>query len=265
MNRFSQNDPLWKNTQLGNSDLTIGEYGCMLTSFANASQFTGETIDPAELNHDMKLIGGFDGALLFRYSVGKVLDGLSIAWEKECRNIAAPIDVIDWYVANNSVVMVEVDRLTDKDLQPHWMLLTRKVGNDYEVLDPWPVEDLPLPTLMGRYGLGRKIEQVITFVIVLECKLTGSSTTGDNASTGTNTQSTQETPESEVSTSGKSTLRVISDYVYLRRDPSTKKDVIGKALKGDELMPTGEVQGNWHKALMPVWVNDGDGKYLEVT
>lgn len=56
-------------------------------------------------------------------------------------------------------------------------------------------------------------------------------------------------------------LTVVTDYINIRRDPSTKYPAVGKVLYGMDLQTTGVVQGNWHE--IKLWVNDGNGAYLE--
>jgi murein DD-endopeptidase MepM/ murein hydrolase activator NlpD len=56
-------------------------------------------------------------------------------------------------------------------------------------------------------------------------------------------------------------LTVITDYINIRRDPSTNKPPVGKVLYGMDLNATGRVEGNWREVKL--WVNDGGGEYLE--
>jgi len=56
-------------------------------------------------------------------------------------------------------------------------------------------------------------------------------------------------------------VTVITDYINVRRDPSTNQPPIGRVLYGMDLHATGQVQGNWHEVTF--WVHDGNGNYLE--
>ena len=51
--RLSQQDPRWKSLPLGNSNLTIGSYGCALTSVAMYLSGFNYLEDPASLNAKM--------------------------------------------------------------------------------------------------------------------------------------------------------------------------------------------------------------------
>ena len=56
-------------------------------------------------------------------------------------------------------------------------------------------------------------------------------------------------------------VTVITDYINIRRDPSTNQPPIGRVLYGMDLPTTGRVEGNWHE--IKLWVHDGNGDYLE--
>lgn len=56
----SQNDSRWKYTKLGTSSLTIGGYGCAITSASSAFQYFGVNMNPADVNTALnKTSGGY--------------------------------------------------------------------------------------------------------------------------------------------------------------------------------------------------------------
>ena len=57
-----QNDEKWKNTKLGNSNETIGGWGCLLTSVTMMLNAIGYNETPETVNEKMKKAGGFQGA-----------------------------------------------------------------------------------------------------------------------------------------------------------------------------------------------------------
>ena len=63
---LSQKDPRWKDVKLGNSNLTIGSDGCLVTNFAMVFGVT-----PVEFNERMKEVGGFTGARVYWQMVKK--------------------------------------------------------------------------------------------------------------------------------------------------------------------------------------------------
>lgn len=47
---FSQRDPRWANILIGKSRLTIGRYGCTITSIADLSTYFGDNLTPDQIN-----------------------------------------------------------------------------------------------------------------------------------------------------------------------------------------------------------------------
>jgi hypothetical protein len=63
---FSQNDPAWASDVLGNSSLTIGSDGCLVSVIASYITYvTGIELTPKALNIWLKEKDGFDGALYY--------------------------------------------------------------------------------------------------------------------------------------------------------------------------------------------------------
>ena len=61
-----QNDDQWKATKLGNSNETIGGWGCLLTSVTMMLNGIGYSETPQTVNDKMKQAGGFQGAFIER-------------------------------------------------------------------------------------------------------------------------------------------------------------------------------------------------------
>ena len=57
-----QNDERWKEARLGDSDETIGGWGCLLTSVTMMLNGLGYDETPLTVNDKMKAVGGFQGA-----------------------------------------------------------------------------------------------------------------------------------------------------------------------------------------------------------
>ncbi|OGD60929.1 hypothetical protein A3A71_03435 [Candidatus Berkelbacteria bacterium RIFCSPLOWO2_01_FULL_50_28] len=54
---FSQLDPAYSSTRLGNSPYTVGQYGCLITSIAMVSTFNGKRVTPSQI---ARYPGNFD-------------------------------------------------------------------------------------------------------------------------------------------------------------------------------------------------------------
>jgi len=215
MIRFSQQDPKWKNKQLGNGDCTIGSDGCFLTCFSMLLE-----VEPPTLNDKMVVHGGFLGSNIMAGVVPVMYPKVwneSITW---CKDNPAPLDTIDRALTSGMAVIVQVDTSPAPDIQSHWVIITSKVGNDYNMVDPWPVVDIPRATLLGRYGKGRDAKTIITYILVMGGTSSAVEVTGDTQ------------PAPEVSTVD--TITVTTDYINLRREPNTNADnePIGEVLRG---------------------------------
>jgi hypothetical protein len=173
MKIFSQQDPRWKDKKLGldTSDLTIGQAGCFLTCFSMLVE-----VDPAAFNERMKIYGGFDPKQPALICPGIVPNAYKKVYFEDqiwCSKSAAPMDVIDSALANGKAVIVQLDTSPAEGIQSHFVILTKKISaNDYEMIDPWPLVDVPRGTVITRYGKDkngqpRKIKEVICYVAVM--------------------------------------------------------------------------------------------------
>lgn len=129
---LSQKDPRWKDIKLGNSNLTIGSDGCLVTNFAMVLGVT-----PAEFNARMKAVGGFTGARIYWQMVKKAYPDSQYLKYIECWYVPAPLNEIDALLAQGVPVMVQVDYNPKTTyIDQHWVLIIGKNGNDYIANDP---------------------------------------------------------------------------------------------------------------------------------
>ena len=169
-NYLSQRDPRWKNEQLGfDNTITIGTDGCALTSLTMLVNGYGFNETPSTVNQKLKAMGaggGFIGGLVIwgslTRSFPKVVYQNIIQWN----NPPADLNSIDASIAAGQPVVVELDRSPAPGLQNHWVVLYGKQGNDYLMLDPWPVPpDSGPTTLIARYGFGRQPQEFIAAAV----------------------------------------------------------------------------------------------------
>lgn len=167
---LSQQDPRWKNTPLGSSSVTIGGYGCLLTSMTMVANYYGFNETPATVNDKMKAVGGFQDALIMPYLFPKALPGMVYRDFVNCESSAAPMAEIDADLGLGKPVIVEVDYAPNAGLQNHWIVLTGKTGEDYTLADPWPFPCATTPEtlLTSRYRFGGTPAQIIRAVVYLE-------------------------------------------------------------------------------------------------
>jgi uncharacterized protein YgiM (DUF1202 family) len=133
-----QNDPRWKGNKLGlDKQVTIGDWGCLLTDLAMIANGFGCDETPETLNEKMKRAGGFQGALVIPAVLPAVCPGVHYKGVVFCEKSPAPIAKVNSALAAGMPVVVQVDRSPKADLQSHWVVLYSKEGNDYLMLDPY--------------------------------------------------------------------------------------------------------------------------------
>ena len=167
---LSQRDPRWMNEKLGfDATVTIGTDGCTLTCLTMLVNGVGFDETPSSMNRKLKDMGtgiGFLGSLI-------VWPGLTQAFPKiifrriiVCRDQPAPVDEINTSLDSGQPLLIELDRSPSPGLQNHWVVLVARQGDDYLMLDPWPIPPDKEPvTLLPRYSFGRPPSEFITAVV----------------------------------------------------------------------------------------------------
>jgi hypothetical protein len=174
-NSLSQNDPRWKDINLGfGTNVTISAQGCALTCLAMMATGYGYKETPETLNKKLISLGsgnGYIGPLMVWAGITRLYPKIGIKEMYVCSEVKpVPVKRIDALLANGQTVLVECDRSLATGEQSHWVLLTKKQGDDYVMLDPWPYPvDNADVLLTKRYGFGRPVPQVITAVAFYEC------------------------------------------------------------------------------------------------
>jgi GH25 family lysozyme M1 (1,4-beta-N-acetylmuramidase) len=174
---LSQRDPAWAGDQLGFGDntSTIGTYGCTLTCATMVVNGFGKQETPATLNAKLKALGwghGYTGNTknLFVFSgIHSIFHDIKFANIVRCRDVAAPMDVVDGALAKGNPVMVELDGSPAPGPQYHWVVIYAKRGNDYLIHDPWPVP-AEESALLSRYALKPEWTpaRIITSIVLYE-------------------------------------------------------------------------------------------------
>ena len=125
LERFSQNDPRWKNKRIGNSTCTIGRWGCTISSIATLGTYFGERKTPDELASKLDFTN--DGRILWQ-SISRVYDKMKFKW----RFYTFDKNLIDKSLSDpNTVVLLNVDH------NYHWISALSKIFGYYRCSDPW--------------------------------------------------------------------------------------------------------------------------------
>jgi len=132
-----QNDPKWKGTKLGNSNETIGGWGCLLTSTTMMLNGIGYSETPETVNEKMKQAGGFQGAFFIPSVLPYVWPNCAFRDVVPCETWPAPISQIDDAVAQGKPVILQVDWNKQAGIQTHFVLVKERKGDDYVLYDPY--------------------------------------------------------------------------------------------------------------------------------
>ena len=166
-----QNDEKWKNTKLGNSNETIGGWGCLLTSATMMLNGIGYNETPGSVNDKMKKAGGFQGALFIPSVMPLIWPNCIYQTMQPCENSPAPLAQIDAALAAGKPVILQVDWNKQAGIQTHFVLVKDRKGDDYILYDPYkyagdgPDKDVLLTTRYKYNGatLAKEISAVLWF------------------------------------------------------------------------------------------------------
>ncbi len=154
----SQRDTRWADKRLGmaGSDLTIGKWGCLLTSFAMTANVYGHQVTPAQLCDILVRKGGFIDINLTKWNALSVAYS-DIIYGGKMGSSPSTLDHIDASLAEGRPVSVQVDFTSNTpytDNDQHWVLIVAKDGDDYRINDPWllPEQEASLKQRYGRAG-----------------------------------------------------------------------------------------------------------------
>jgi hypothetical protein len=164
-----QNDEKWKNVKLGNSNETIGGWGCLLTSVTMMLNGIGYNETPETVNEKMKKSGGFQGAFFIPSVLPYVWPNCAYRDMQPCEKSPAPIAEIDAALEAGKPVILQVDWNKQAGIQTHFVLVKEKKGNDYILYDPYKYGgDSPDKEVLltSRYKFnGASIEKEISAVL----------------------------------------------------------------------------------------------------
>jgi hypothetical protein len=136
MTIFSQRDPRWAAREIGLSKLTVGRFGCTLTSVAMLSTYFGENLDPGSILSLLKFTPG--GLLIWKSADFAKFRFERRVYYRDNASISAALKDL------NRAVILEVAQ------KSHWVVATGWQPETYcfKIADPW----LGDHSNMKRYG-----------------------------------------------------------------------------------------------------------------
>ncbi|MCW5941107.1 MAG: hypothetical protein KIS66_02675 [Fimbriimonadaceae bacterium] len=126
---FSQADARWRNERLGNSNLTIGQAGCVVTSLASVWRVWENGWDPKTVNNELKRVGGFSGPNVV-WAKSRYFRTL-----KDWSAVAADTPYLNARLDEGCLVVVQT-MIGAGRRDPHWVLVYKREGVRYRIMDP---------------------------------------------------------------------------------------------------------------------------------
>ncbi len=134
--KYSQNDPKWKQIKMGISNCTLGRYGCTTSSVATLGTWFGDTLTPKDYALNKNLYTK-DGLILWK-QIQNISKKIKFLWRYYRFNET----IIDNYLNDpDTAITLNVDR------GYHWVSALKKVSGGYLCSDPYPY-----PAVNRKYG-----------------------------------------------------------------------------------------------------------------
>ena len=127
MKYLSQRDKAWSTKLIGNTNLTVGRWGCTLTSLSMLSSYYGCYKSPAELAA-IRTLFNKDGKLIWE-QIPQVFKGKI---KFQVRKVGLDRKAITASV-NGSPVTSTLIEVANKS---HWVVVISTYGNDFYCVDP---------------------------------------------------------------------------------------------------------------------------------
>ena len=130
VHRFAQGDPRWSDDALGQTESTMGEEGCAVSSSAMVLAFYGQDIDPGRLNAFLTTNGGYtpQGWLYWEKAADFIPGMVRHAYED-----LPSYFLIDSNLLRGNPVIVRVHLPNGIT---HFVVIVGKIGFDYLIQDP---------------------------------------------------------------------------------------------------------------------------------
>lgn len=163
MSVLSQRDPKWAGVPLGYGPATIGEAGCLLTSFAQVLRHFGRDVTPLDLNKQLMSQNRFvQGDLLADSAISGFVPGLSYVTRWDFSNRPADLSVLTNNFEDEYVIEIDSDHNPRTGLQMHFVRFVSWDGHTLVIDDPWYGEECDF---VKHYGtdLATTIQKIVKY------------------------------------------------------------------------------------------------------
>jgi hypothetical protein len=138
---YSQKALPWGKEKLGNSELEIEDYGCLMTNLTNIANFFGFTFNPSTINRKLIEVNGFAGAEYIWGSLTKIFPEIAEKYTRTATKLsdAQILEIKASIDAGNPVMIwIDYDPATVKN-DMHWVLIIgydNQDENNFTIIDP---------------------------------------------------------------------------------------------------------------------------------
>ena len=126
MKLYGQRDIRWKDKKIGNSNSSIGDYGCVITCLAMLAGIT-----PDDINTRLASVNGYQIDLILWQKIKEAVSWLELEWRGYSYDNDKVLDAINRF--GGCMVEVDYDGKIDTPKDKHWVLF---IGNQ-RMYDPW--------------------------------------------------------------------------------------------------------------------------------
>lgn len=169
---YSQKASAWKNVKLGNSNNTLGDFGCLLTDLSMIARYYDQDVNPKELNAKLRELGGFDSDGNYYWgSITKLFPKISESYKRTDYSLNdSDIDSIKNYLLNGCPVMLWIDynpKTVSNNM--HWVIAVDFDSNDednFTIIDPIDGQMRSLKNYLGWFipSVRRSVEAYVAYI-----------------------------------------------------------------------------------------------------
>lgn len=168
---YSQQSSGWKNVKIGNSTITIGDYGCLLTNESMIARYFENDVNPKELNAKLREIGGFDSDGNYYWgSISKLFPNIKENYKRTDYKLNdSDIESIKKSIKSGYPVMLWIDynpKTVSNNM--HWVIVVDFDDNDddnFTIVDPIDGQMRSLKNYLGWFipSARRAIEAYVIY------------------------------------------------------------------------------------------------------
>jgi hypothetical protein len=126
---YRQNDPEWKNEEIGASQRKMGSTGCLVSCVSSAISQLDSPVTPKEFNDSLTQVNGFQGADLIWYKINEAFPNIDYRYSRTFSNRMIESDL-------EKGLLPIVNVKYHKTGITHWVIITGAKDGEFIICDP---------------------------------------------------------------------------------------------------------------------------------